>query len=34
MKSHVLIAGLFLMSSLASAQTPPTPPDAEKSRMC
>ncbi len=30
MKSHVLIAGLFLMSSLASAQTPPTPPDAEK----
>lgn len=30
MNSHVLIAGLFLMSSLASAQTPPTPPDAEK----
>lgn len=30
MKSHALIAGLFLMSSLASAQTPPTPPDAEK----
>ena len=30
MKSHVLIAGLFLMSSLASAQTPPTPPDADK----
>ncbi len=30
MKSHALIAGLFLMSSLASAQTPPTPPDADK----
>ena len=30
MKSHALIAGLVLMSSLASAQTPPTPPDAEK----
>lgn len=30
MKSHALIAGLFLMSSLASAQTPPTPPDAGK----
>jgi len=30
MNSHVLIAGLFLMSSLASAQTPPTPPDAAK----
>jgi oligopeptidase B len=30
MNSHVLIAGLFLMSSLANAQTPPTPPDAEK----
>ena len=30
MKSHALIAGLVLMSSLASAQTPPMPPDAEK----
>lgn len=30
MKSHALIAGLVLMSSLASAQTPPTPPDADK----
>lgn len=30
MKSHALIAGLVLMSSLASAQTLPTPPDAEK----
>ncbi len=30
MKSHALIAGLVLMSSLASTQTPPTPPDAEK----
>jgi oligopeptidase B len=30
MKAHALIAGLFLMSSLASAQTPPAPPDADK----
>ncbi|WP_449446867.1 S9 family peptidase [Thermomonas brevis] len=30
MNSPALIAGLFLMSSLAPAQTPPTPPDAEK----
>ena len=30
MKPHALIAGLFLMSSLASAQTPPTPPDVAK----
>ncbi len=30
MNSHALIAGLFLMSSLANAQTPPTPPDVEK----
>lgn len=29
MKPHILIAGLFLMSSLASAQTP-TPPDTDK----
>jgi len=30
MKPHAFLAGLFLMSSLASAQTPPTPPDADK----
>ena len=30
MKPHALIAGLFLMSSLASAQQAPTPPDAAK----
>ncbi len=30
MNSHALIAGFFLMSSLASAQTPSTPPDADK----
>lgn len=30
MNPQALIAGLFPMSSLANAQTPPTPPDAEK----
>ncbi len=30
MKPPALIAGLFLMSSIAHAQTPPTPPDVEK----
>jgi oligopeptidase B len=30
MKPHALIASLFLMSSIASAQTPPSPPDVAK----